>query len=131
MPQNRETTHGVILGEGKPENQNSAIIFCFGEVLQAIDMNQDNYLAEALKVRSLIDEFNPPRYTQLEASAAAAVRAGRRAGRATTAADGAPKTPVTPHGEELCLGAGRGREGGRCMGKGQSEGRGDTVSAGV
>ncbi|KAL6774638.1 GSL1 [Auxenochlorella protothecoides x Auxenochlorella symbiontica] len=98
LPQNRETTHGVILGEGKPENQNSAIIFCFGEVLQAIDMNQDNYLAEALKVRSLIDEFNPPRYTQLEASAAAAVRAGRRAGRATTAADGAPKTPVTPHG---------------------------------
>ncbi|KFM22655.1 Callose synthase 5 [Auxenochlorella protothecoides] len=49
LPQNRETTHGVILGEGKPENQNSAIIFCFGEVLQAIDMNQDNYLAEALK----------------------------------------------------------------------------------
>lgn len=28
------------LGEGKPENQNAAIIFCFNEALQAIDMNQ-------------------------------------------------------------------------------------------
>jgi hypothetical protein len=40
----------VVLGEGKPENQNASVIFCFGEVVQAIDMNQDNYLAEALKV---------------------------------------------------------------------------------
>ena len=31
---------GVILGEGKPENQNSAIIYCFNEALQTIDMNQ-------------------------------------------------------------------------------------------
>ena len=29
-----------ILGEGKPENQNHAIIFTRGEGLQAIDMNQ-------------------------------------------------------------------------------------------
>lgn len=28
------------LGEGKPENQNHAIIFTRGEALQAIDMNQ-------------------------------------------------------------------------------------------
>lgn len=28
------------IGEGKPENQNHAIIFTRGEVLQAIDMNQ-------------------------------------------------------------------------------------------
>ena len=34
LPQNRETGHGVVLGEGKPENQNAAIIFCFGEVVQ-------------------------------------------------------------------------------------------------
>lgn len=53
---------GVILGEGKPENQNASIIFCFGEAIQAIDMNQDNYLFEALKMRNLINEFNPPRY---------------------------------------------------------------------
>lgn len=97
----------MVLGEGKPENQNAAVIFCFGEVVQvgagsrwrrragkagrhlwsvskaelrraccagahvtvpalppphpqAIDMNQDNYLAEALKMRNLVNEFNPP-----------------------------------------------------------------------
>ena len=32
LPQNKETGHGVILGEGKPENQNAAVIFCMGEV---------------------------------------------------------------------------------------------------
>ncbi|KAK2080835.1 hypothetical protein QBZ16_000689 [Prototheca wickerhamii] len=58
LPRNARTPHGVILGEGKPENQNAAIIFCFGEALQAIDMNQDNNLAEALKMRSLLAEFN-------------------------------------------------------------------------
>ncbi|KAF3792492.1 Callose synthase 5 [Nymphaea thermarum] len=46
------------LGEGKPENQNHAIIFTRGEALQAIDMNQDNYLEEALKMRNLLEEFN-------------------------------------------------------------------------
>jgi callose synthase len=30
----------VILGEGKPENQNHAIVFTRGEALQTIDMNQ-------------------------------------------------------------------------------------------
>jgi hypothetical protein len=30
------------LGEGKPENQNHAIIFTRGEALQTIDMNQVN-----------------------------------------------------------------------------------------
>ena len=37
-----------ILGEGKPENQNHAIIFAHGEYVQTLDMNQDNYLGEAL-----------------------------------------------------------------------------------
>ncbi|XP_021771975.1 callose synthase 3-like [Chenopodium quinoa] len=46
-----------ILGEGKPENQNHAIIFTRGEGLQTIDMNQDNYLEEALKMRNLLEEF--------------------------------------------------------------------------
>lgn len=46
-----------ILGEGKPENQNHAIIFTRGEALQAIDMNQDNYLEEALKMRNLLQEL--------------------------------------------------------------------------
>lgn len=31
------------LGEGKPENQNHAVIFTRGEALQAIDMNQVNH----------------------------------------------------------------------------------------
>ncbi|XP_030953802.1 callose synthase 3-like isoform X2 [Quercus lobata] len=47
----------VILGEGKPENQNHAIIFTRGEVLQTIDMNQVNYMEEAFKMRNLLQEF--------------------------------------------------------------------------
>ncbi|KAG1659988.1 hypothetical protein FOA52_009662 [Chlamydomonas sp. UWO 241] len=62
LPVNRFSTRGVILGEGKPENQNHACIFAFGEALQAIDMNQDNYLAEALKMRNLLSELNPKGY---------------------------------------------------------------------
>ncbi|PNT72150.1 hypothetical protein BRADI_2g40441v3 [Brachypodium distachyon] len=45
------------IGEGKPENQNHAIIFTRGEALQAIDMNQDNYLEEAFKMRNVLEEF--------------------------------------------------------------------------
>lgn len=47
-----------ILGEGKPENQNSAIIFSRGEHLQTIDMNQDAYLEECFKMRNLLEEFD-------------------------------------------------------------------------
>ncbi|CAN6481516.1 unnamed protein product [Victoria cruziana] len=47
----------AMLGEGKPENQNHAIIFTRGEGLQAIDMNQDNYMEEAFKMRNLLEEF--------------------------------------------------------------------------
>ncbi|KAF7847605.1 hypothetical protein BT93_L2796 [Corymbia citriodora subsp. variegata] len=47
----------AILGEGKPENQNHAIMFTRGEGLQTIDMNQDNYMEEALKMRNLLQEF--------------------------------------------------------------------------
>ncbi|KAF7805933.1 callose synthase 12-like [Senna tora] len=46
------------LGEGKPENQNHAIIFTRGDALQTIDMNQDNYFEEALKMRNLLEEYN-------------------------------------------------------------------------
>ncbi|XP_031403212.1 callose synthase 10 isoform X2 [Punica granatum] len=45
------------LGEGKPENQNHAIIFTRGDAIQTIDMNQDNYLEEAVKMRNLLEEF--------------------------------------------------------------------------
>ncbi|KAL9281410.1 Callose synthase 4 [Arabidopsis thaliana] len=46
-----------IIGEGKPENQNNAIIFTRGEALQTIDMNQDYYIEEAFKMRNLLQEF--------------------------------------------------------------------------
>lgn len=47
-----------ILGEGKPENQNHAIIFSRGRHLQAIDMNQEGYFEESLKMRNLLQEFD-------------------------------------------------------------------------
>lgn len=46
-----------ILGDGKSDNQNHAIIFYRGEYLQLVDANQDNYLEECLKVRSIFREF--------------------------------------------------------------------------
>ncbi|GAU32921.1 hypothetical protein TSUD_152820, partial [Trifolium subterraneum] len=46
------------IGEGKPENQNHAIIFTRGEALQTIDMNQDNYYEEAFKMRNVLEEFH-------------------------------------------------------------------------
>jgi len=46
-----------VLGEGKPENQNHAMIFTRGEFLQTIDMNQEGYFEEALKMRNALQEF--------------------------------------------------------------------------
>ncbi|KAK7680380.1 1,3-beta-D-glucan synthase [Cerrena zonata] len=46
-----------ILGDGKSDNQNHAIIFYRGEYLQLIDANQDNYLEECLKIRNVLGEF--------------------------------------------------------------------------
>ncbi|XP_031390860.1 callose synthase 12-like [Punica granatum] len=46
------------LGEGKPENQNHAMIFTRGDAVQTIDMNQDNYYEEALKMRNLLEEYD-------------------------------------------------------------------------
>lgn len=43
-----------ILGEGKPENQNNAIPFTRGEFVQTIDMNQEHYFEEALKMPHLL-----------------------------------------------------------------------------
>jgi callose synthase len=47
-----------VLGEGKPENQNHSLIFSRGRYLQAIDMNQDGYFEESLKMRNLLQEFD-------------------------------------------------------------------------
>ncbi|KAI8323129.1 family 48 glycosyltransferase [Martensiomyces pterosporus] len=52
-----------ILGDGKSDNQNHAIVFTRGEYLQLIDANQDNYLEECIKIRNILGEFeeyNPP-----------------------------------------------------------------------
>lgn len=46
-----------ILGDGKSDNQNHAVIFHRGEYIQLIDANQDNYLEECLKIRSVLAEF--------------------------------------------------------------------------
>ncbi|ORY15844.1 beta-1,3-glucan synthase-like protein [Clohesyomyces aquaticus] len=46
-----------ILGDGKSDNQNHCIIFYRGEYIQLIDANQDNYLEECLKIRSVLAEF--------------------------------------------------------------------------
>ncbi|CEP22283.1 GSC1 [Cyberlindnera jadinii] len=46
-----------ILGDGKSDNQNHALIFYRGEYIQVVDANQDNYLEECIKIRSLLAEF--------------------------------------------------------------------------
>lgn len=46
-----------ILGDGKADNQNHTIIFSRGEYIQLVDANQDNYLEECLKIRSVLAEF--------------------------------------------------------------------------
>ncbi|GLE11127.1 hypothetical protein PINS_up023435 [Pythium insidiosum] len=43
-----------ILGEGKPENQNNALQFTRGEFIQTIDMNQQHYFEECLKMPQLL-----------------------------------------------------------------------------
>ncbi|GAA5921599.1 hypothetical protein JCM1841_000147 [Sporobolomyces salmonicolor] len=46
-----------ILGDGKSDNQNHAVIFHRGEYIQLVDANQDNYLEECLKIRNVLGEF--------------------------------------------------------------------------
>ncbi len=90
LPYNRYSKRGIILGEGKPENQNHAAIFCFGEALQTIDMNQDNALAEALKMRNLLGELRPERHTRAAKHALAALQA------AMGPASGTADAPLLP-----------------------------------
>ncbi|RHY41068.1 hypothetical protein DYB38_002570 [Aphanomyces astaci] len=51
-----------IVGEGKPENQNHAVIFSRGELIQCIDMNQDGYLEECLKMPNLLATVDRPEH---------------------------------------------------------------------
>lgn len=46
-----------ILGDGKSDNQNHSLIFYRGEYIQVVDANQDNYLEECIKIRSVLAEF--------------------------------------------------------------------------
>ncbi|KFH12537.1 1,3-beta-glucan synthase component protein [Toxoplasma gondii MAS] len=46
-----------IIGPGKPENQNHAMIFTRMETMQVVDMNMEGYLEETLKLRNLLQEF--------------------------------------------------------------------------
>lgn len=43
-----------MVGEGKPENQNVALPFTRGEYVQTIDMNQEHYFEEALKIPNFL-----------------------------------------------------------------------------
>jgi 1,3-beta-glucan synthase component len=52
-----ELSGNPILGDGKSDNQNHVIFFYRGEYLQLIDVNQDNYLEECLKIRNILGEF--------------------------------------------------------------------------
>ncbi|QPG76770.1 hypothetical protein FOA43_004164 [Brettanomyces nanus] len=52
-----ELSGDPILGDGKSDNQNNSIVFYRGEYIQVIDANQDNYLEECLKIRSVLGEF--------------------------------------------------------------------------
>ena len=53
-----------ILGDGKGCNQNHGAFWTRGEIIQVVDANQDNYMEECLKVRSILAEFKTqPRQT--------------------------------------------------------------------
>lgn len=46
-----------VLGDGKSDNQNCALSYTRGEILQLIDANQDCYFEESLKLPNLYNEF--------------------------------------------------------------------------
>lgn len=52
-----------ILGDGKSDNQNHAIVFTRGEYIQLIDANQDNYIEECFKIRNILAEFEEQQIT--------------------------------------------------------------------
>ncbi|KAJ7792246.1 1,3-beta-glucan synthase [Mycena olivaceomarginata] len=64
-----------ILGDGKSDNQNHAIVFYRGEYLQLIDANQDNYLEECLKIRNILGEFEEVRSKEFNRTPVAIVGA--------------------------------------------------------
>ncbi|GAN10845.1 1,3-beta-glucan synthase component FKS1 [Mucor ambiguus] len=73
-----------ILGDGKSDNQNTALIYYRGEYLQLIDANQDNYLEECLKIRNVLGEFE-----EMQASEHQSPYANEKAGKSPVAIVGA------------------------------------------
>ncbi|QRV97434.1 beta-1,3-glucan synthase [Ceratobasidium sp. AG-Ba] len=59
-----ELLENPILGDGKSDDQNREIIFYRGEYLRLIDVNQDNYLEECLKIHNVLGEFEQYHTTQ-------------------------------------------------------------------
>lgn len=55
----------AILGEGKPENQNHAIIFTRGEGLQTIDMNQVRTFHRIILTGEIFFLFVPPFWVKI------------------------------------------------------------------
>jgi 1,3-beta-glucan synthase len=66
-----------ILGDGKSDNQNLALIFYRGEYIQLVDANQDNYLEECLKIRSLLAEFEEINYSDIGKNSPVAIVGAR------------------------------------------------------
>jgi hypothetical protein len=56
------------LGEGKAENQNNMINALFGEVVNLMDMNQDAYYSEGLKLSLILPMFLGDRAIRIESS---------------------------------------------------------------
>ena len=56
----RRMWHRLKIGEGKAENQNNMINALFGEVVNILDMNQDAYYSEGLKLPLILPLFVKP-----------------------------------------------------------------------
>jgi len=54
-----------LLGEGKAENQHTALVWCEAELIQAIDCNQDWAFEQALFLPGLTSEFDDPRLSNI------------------------------------------------------------------
>jgi len=59
------------IGEGKPENQNNAAPFVPGRIMQAVDMNQDGFLEEWLKLPNALSAMDGVRAPPLSGQPAA------------------------------------------------------------
>jgi hypothetical protein len=59
-PKYRIELPGWAVFNGKADNQNCAIVYSRGSIIQAIDANQEGYLEEGLKLPCALSEFEKP-----------------------------------------------------------------------